>query len=129
MLAQILDQIIIQSLQNYVSYARKRVIKNTDWSIFKERLRGFPTSNPATPEDVDRDVSLITAAINSAFHEACPLTKKRVQKCSFTPEMLLLVKEKRRLRRQKSDAIKKVTYRRQLRCKKISILKTKNSKG
>ena len=53
-----------------------RLLKNTDWNLFKESLRDLPILNPSTPEEVERDVSFITSAIKDAFHKACPVTKK-----------------------------------------------------
>ena len=83
-----------------------RFIKNTDWNTYKENLKSFTIDRLATPEDVNNAVAKITAAMIDAFEKACPLTKKRVKKCNFTPEMLAIVKEKRRLRRQKSNAMR-----------------------
>ena len=83
-----------------------RYIKNTDWNRFKEILKEVNVQDPSTPEEVDTVVSSITEAIINAFDAACPLTKKYVRRCSFTPEMITIVKEKRHLRRQRSAANK-----------------------
>ena len=79
--------------------------KNVDWDAYKNILESTTFENPETAEDVDHAVSNLCSAITNALDVACPLIVKRNKKStSFTPEMISIVKEKRRLRRQKSEA-------------------------
>ena len=81
-----------------------RYLKNTDWDRFKEILKEIPIQKASTLGEVDAVISSLTKTIINAFDTACPLKKKYIRKCSFTPEMLNIVKEKRRLRRQRCAA-------------------------
>ena len=64
----------------------------------------FPIARNAT--ELERHAAMITDQIKRAYDRSCPETviKKR-SKCLFTPEIEMMVKEKRNLRRQKNAAL------------------------
>ena len=65
----------------------------------------IPLTAPKTAEDLDVAISCISDKIMEAFNKACPLQQKRHKTTNtFTAEMIELVKQKRRLRRQKAKS-------------------------
>ena len=63
-----------------------------------------------TPAELDANASQLICEIKDSFEKSCPLTKiKNRPKCRFTPEMEAKVKEKRRLRREKTPHLQKMT--------------------
>ena len=84
-----------------------RRIAKTDWKSFEEHLSLWPPLNEIhIGHDIDMAVEVMTSQIHDAFDRACPLQpKKRPAKCRFTPEIESKVKEKRRLRREKNEAL------------------------
>ena len=74
---------------------------------FKNMLNDFPLFSTAkTPRELDANASQMMNEIKESFENSCPLTKiKNRQKCKFTPEMEMKVKEKRKLRREKNIAL------------------------
>ena len=65
-----------------------------------------PLRRAATAADLEKNAETLTSRIKSAFEQCCPLTTiKRKSKCKFTPEIEARVKEKRKLRRDKNDAL------------------------
>ena len=82
-------------------------IEKTDWNAFQKNISIWPPlDNCRTAKDIDSAVELITFQIQDAFNQACPLQPKRKPaKCRFTPEIESKVKEKRKLRREKSKAM------------------------
>ena len=82
-----------------------RSMKNTDWKEFKTLLSDVQTTSPSTAEEIDVAVEHVTKRIINAFELTCPLRQKRHHKSSsFTSQMVSMVREKRRLRRLKSEA-------------------------
>ena len=54
-----------------------------------------------------KNAEAITSKIREAFEYSCPLTTIRKKpKCRFSPEIEAKVKEKRKLRREKNEALK-----------------------
>ena len=84
-----------------------RRVEKTDWISFERNISLWPPIDEChTAEDIDAAVELVTYQIQDAFNSACPLENKRKpQKCRFTPEIESLVKEKRKLRREKNKAM------------------------
>ena len=65
-----------------------------------------PISSSSTPAELDANVEVLTDRIASAFESSCPSTRiKKPSLNRFTPEIQVKVKEKRKLRRQKNDAL------------------------
>ena len=58
--------------------------------------------------ELEKNAETITSKIREAFEYSCPLTTIRKKpKCRFSPEIEAKVKEKRKLRREKNEALKK----------------------
>ena len=91
----------------HVDAEQYRNIKNTDWTKFREELHGLSLEKPRTGNEIENFLSNLNAAIKNAFENSCPL-KRKIQKTGmpFTDEMLKIVREKRKLRRHKSEAIR-----------------------
>ena len=82
-----------------------RNVKDTDWEDFQNRLIEVNQLPLTTAQEVENAVAALTAHILNAYHEACPLKTNRFKnKMPFTREMQAIVKEKRRLRREKAAA-------------------------
>ena len=79
----------------------------TDWPLFKEMVANgvheLP-DNPQTKEELDVIAEKLTATVRNAFEEACPLKQKLANKRSVTPDIMKMIKDKRKLRRMKSSA-------------------------
>ena len=86
-------------------YIRKPEKMNTaKWNRILNSQRPIPSSS--TPAELDANVELLTSQITSAFESSCPNTLiKKPSLNRFTPEIQDKVKEKRKLRRQKNDAL------------------------
>ena len=89
--------------------AKERRIEKNDWSVFTSELESFVSRFTAGAllkrEEIDEAVKTISDKILSSFHTACPLQEKKPKKkYKFTKEIRSKVKEKRRLRREKSMA-------------------------
>ena len=70
-----------------------------------------PISSSSTPTELDTNVEILTKTINGAFESSCPLTRINKQSIHhFTPEIQTKVKEKRKLRRQKNDALQQQNF-------------------
>ena len=54
--------------------------------------------------ELENAAELLTIALKSAFEASCPLKKKHEHRVAVSPLILALIKEKRKLRRLKSDA-------------------------
>ena len=66
-----------------------------------------PLQRAKTARELEENATEITKRINHAYEQCCPLTTiRKMPKCKFTPEIEIKVKEKRRLRREKNDALK-----------------------
>ena len=88
---------------------KERRIENTNWEQFKSELTSstsnFSVGTNICKEEIDEAVEAISNHITSSFNAACPLQdKKPKRKYKFTEEIRELVKEKRKLRREKSSA-------------------------
>ena len=60
-----------------------------------------------SPDELERNANILSQQIKDAFEKCCPVTLIRKRpKCSFTPEIQAKVKEKRKLRRAKNDALR-----------------------
>ena len=65
-----------------------------------------PIPSSSTPVELDANIELLTNQIMTAFESSCPNTLiKKPSMNRFTPEIQVKVKEKRKLRRQKNDAL------------------------
>ena len=86
---------------------QKRHIEKTDWKAFKDYISAWPPMDDCqTSKDIDTAVDVITHQIQDSFFRACPLQNMRKPaKCKFTPEIESKIKEKRKLRREKSKAM------------------------
>ena len=94
-----IDNTCLRMTQTY------RNIKDTNWDEFRQSLTQPPSLLPTNAEEIDEAVQHLTLLITNAFEAACPEKCNRFpNKKTFTPEMICTVKEKRKLRRQKSDA-------------------------
>ena len=81
-----------------------RNIKDTDWKVFQEYLDKIQISEVSSALDVETAVVALSESIKQAFHNSCPeKVNKFHKKTPFTQEMLQIVKEKRRLRREKAN--------------------------
>lgn len=92
---------------NNGKFENARNFKNVDWNKFHNLLveTEFNQIPPETANLLNDAVTLLTRTIFEAFDKACPVKKRRMgNRMPFTAEMLTLVKEKRRLRRQKAEA-------------------------
>ena len=87
-----------------------RAHSQTDWTRFEQsvaaKLDQLP-QNPQTAVEIDEVATRLTAILNEAFEEACPLKKRRENQAPWNPEIEALVKHKRKLRREKSRANKR----------------------
>ena len=91
-------------------YVRKpEKMNNQSWNrILKSQL---PIQSSATPNELDANVDILTSTIKNAFESSCPLTRINKQSIHhFTPEIQTKVKEKRKLRRQKNDALQQQNF-------------------
>ena len=79
-------------------------INMTKWNRI---LREMPHMLSAkTPLELEQNAQEVTNRITQAFESSCPVTTiRKPAKCSFTPEIKNKVKEKRKLRREKNDAL------------------------
>ena len=86
---------------------KERNIKNTKWKEYQRLLNAKKFMLPKTAAQADIIANTITSQIIEAFKSSCPLTEKRNRKTRspFTPEIKMLVKEKRKLRREKNAAL------------------------
>ena len=86
---------------------KERRLNNTDWLKFQNSLKKSHFPIPKTAAEADIVANTITSQIIEAFHASCPLTEKRKKKnkSPFTPEIKALVKNKRKLRREKNAAL------------------------
>ena len=85
--------------------------KKADWASYKSHLEDISLENPKTADDIDTQIAFLSKMIIEALDKVCPLKQKKISKCSnFTPEMLSIVKRKRRLRRQKCEATRNGDY-------------------
>ena len=81
-----------------------RNIKDTDWEKFKNYLTPLNTLPLTNALEVDNAVAALTQDIRQAFLESCPEKVNRFRNTQpFSKEMLQMVKEKRRLRREKAN--------------------------
>ena len=84
-----------------------RRIKNLNSKKWEQLLNKFPmVERSENAIALDAKAELVTNQIIAAFKESCP--EKRVtkrSKCEFTPEIRACVKEKRKLWRQKNNAL------------------------
>jgi hypothetical protein len=65
-----------------------------------------PLQPSRTASELDSNAELMTKRIMSAFENSCPETRiNKSAKCKFTLEIKACVKEKRKLRRQKNEAL------------------------
>ena len=85
---------------------QERRFENANWKKFEQHLLSKPMhSQCQTSEHIDDLVTRITEEITDAYEISCPLKNKRkAAKTSFSPEIKIRVKEKRRLRREKNLA-------------------------
>lgn len=82
-----------------------RNIKDTDWEYFRETLKDLPLPQPTNADELDNAVQELTLQIVDAYKLACPEKRnKHPNSRPFSAEMITLVKEKRKLRRQKAAA-------------------------
>jgi hypothetical protein len=103
--------ILTLSLNSAKTTQDYRKIEDTDWGIFKSLLKDITINQPTTTEEVDSLLQRIVTAISLSFQTACPLKKRKTNsKSSFTYEMRQCVKEKRRLKRLKCDALRRDNY-------------------
>ena len=76
--------------------------------MFEASLSAYALSSSPSwkcKEEIDEAVEALSSGIVSAFHDACPLQDQRKKKTfKFTEEIREKVKEKRRIRREKSIA-------------------------
>ena len=88
--------------------SKKRRIEKTDWKLFETSLNAFASSSQSNWKckvEIDTAVETLSSGIISAFHDACPLQEQRKKKrFKFSEEIREKVKEKRRIRREKSGA-------------------------
>ena len=89
-----------------------RRIGNLNKTKFKKKLDLTPRIPEAqTALELECNAILITDRIKETFDECCPETViKKKAKCAFTPEIEQMVKEKRKLRRQKNAALQNLDY-------------------
>ena len=76
----------------------------TKWNKLLNENSAIPRAQDAA--EIEKNAMEITRRIKDAFERSCPITTIRKRpKCSFTPEIEARVKEKRRLRREKNNAL------------------------
>ena len=84
-----------------------RNIKDTDWKLFQESLDAIQVLQVSNPLDVETAVVALTGDIRQAFYDSCPeKVNKFRRKEPFTQEMLRIVREKRKLRREKANLMR-----------------------
>ena len=82
-----------------------RNAKDADWSQFTTLLSSISIIQPQTAHELDNAVEAITSKIIDAFETACPMKPSRhTRHKPFSPDMIMIVKEKRHLRRLKAEA-------------------------
>ena len=86
---------------------RFRDIKDTNWESYRKEFENVQFSEAKNGHEIDECLSRLNEMILKAFEISCPLKGKRIKGgISFTKEMRDIVKEKRAIRRQKSEAIR-----------------------
>ena len=79
-------------------------LNHTKWKSCFNSFSSLPVSK--TPNELDRNAVLLSCRILAVYQLCCPETQIRKNaKHEFTPEIKALVKEKRRMRREKNVAL------------------------
>ena len=82
-----------------------RNVKDTNWEEFQNKVSTVNQLPLTTAQEVEEAVAALTRHILQAYHDACPIKINRFKnRLPFTKEMQAIVKEKRRLRREKAAA-------------------------
>ena len=82
-----------------------RNIKDTDWAKFRSKLSNISTTLPTTANELDQAVKELTEIIMDSYEATCPLKQNRFPNSPpFSPDMIQMVKQKRKLRREKAQA-------------------------
>ena len=82
-----------------------RNIKDTNWEEFRERLQYTLPESPKTAQELDDAVHQLTQQIANAFEMSCPKKTNRYPNSKpLLRHMINLIKEKRKLRREKAEA-------------------------
>ena len=83
----------------------RRNPRNTNWEVYKERLRDFfnlPFAEPMNAEELNFEVGELTKALINAFERACPIPKRPKKQYPpwWTKDIQELVKKVRKVKNQ-----------------------------
>ena len=88
---------------------RPQKLNQTQWN----RVLGEHGSiaKARSPNELENNAKIMTAQIKDAYERCCPVTLiKNRPKCIFTPEIRAKVKEKRKMRREKNEALQRQDF-------------------
>ena len=88
---------------------RVRCWNKADWSLYKVLINDFLRQNSlpldGTIEGVDQSVEMFSKMVLVAIDEACPLRDCSVWRFSLPPDILAMIREKRKVRRKMQSNI------------------------
>ena len=97
------------SLASPLKTRKAQKLNRTKWNKILNSHQ--PAPKASTAADLENNAVNITNQIKDAFEQCCPLTIIRKRpKCRFSPEISAKVKEKRKLRREKNNALHSQNY-------------------